>query len=476
MKILFASAEAYPLAKVGGLGDVAGSLPKALRALGHDVRIVLPRYGMISGPVDERGRFSVRLPDDSYDVGLQETRIGDVPVYLIDKPDLYDRPKVYEYQDDGRRFGFFCKAILDLLPAAGFWPDVIHSNDWHTGLVPAFVRASSDADERFRRIGTVLTIHNLLHQGLFPRELFDWLGLPRAMWDPEAVEFYGQLNFMKAGIVYADLVNTVSPTYAKEIQTKEFGEGLDGLLRSRAEKLSGILNGIDYDVWNPAKDRLLTQKYSKSTVVKKQANKASLQKEANLVPDPTAPLIGFVSRITTQKGFDILIGALREILDQGVQFLLLGTGEKRFEDPVSELARTRSDLIVWLKYDEALAHRIYAGSDFFLMPSKFEPCGLGQMISLRYGTIPIVRSTGGLADTVVDVRDDPSRGNGFVFREYTREALLEAVRSAAGFYRAGRGWKAILQRAMSADLSWTASARQYAELYAKSRERSSPPR
>lgn len=470
MKILFASAEAYPLAKVGGLGDVAGSLPKALKALGHDVRIVLPRYGMISGNREDRAQFSVHLPGGRHEVGLQETRIGDVPVYLIDKPDLYDRPKVYEYEDDGQRFGFFCKAILDFLPAADFWPDVIHSNDWHTALVPAFLRASSDGSERFRRIGTVLTVHNLLHQGLFPRELFDWLGLPGDMWSPEGAEFYGQLNFMKAGIVYADLLNTVSPTYAKEIQTEEFGEGLDGLLRSRAGKLSGILNGIDYDVWNPAKDGLLTQKYSKSTAEKKRANKEGLQKEANLSREPKAPLIGFVSRVTTQKGFDILIDALPEILDQGVQFVLLGTGEKRYEEPLLELARTRSDLIVWLKYDEALAHRIYAGSDFFLMPSKFEPCGLGQMISLRYGTIPIVRSTGGLADTVVDLTEHPLRGNGFAFRDYTREALLKAVQRAIGFYRVGRGWKAVVQRAMSTDLSWKASARQYVALYAKTRE------
>lgn len=470
MKILFASAEAYPLAKVGGLGDVAGSLPKALKALGHDVRIVMPRYGMITGPMEERTRFTVRLPDGVHDVGLFETRLGDVPVYLLDKPDLYDRPKVYEYDDDGQRFGFFCKAVLDLLPAADFWPDVIHSNDWHTALVPAFLQTADGRDERLRRIGTVFTIHNLLHQGLFPKDLFDWLGLPTEMWNPEGVEFYGQLNFMKAGIVYAGRVNTVSPTYAKEIQTEEFGERLDGLLRSRSAKLSGILNGIDTEVWNPAKDGLLAQKYSKSTVEKKGANKAALQKEANLPTETDVPLIGYVSRVTAQKGFDILIDAIPDILDQGAQFVLLGTGEKKYEDPMSELARTRSDLIVWLKYDEALAHRIYAGSDFFLMPSKFEPCGLGQMISLRYGTIPIVRSTGGLADTIVDVTANPSRGNGFLFRDYTSGALLEAVRRAIEFYRSKRGWKAIVQRAMSSDMSWKASARQYAALYATTRE------
>jgi len=467
MKILFASAEAYPLAKVGGLGDVAGSLPKALKALGHDVRIVLPRYGMIKDSLEDVARFPVNLGAAREEAGLRMAQIGGVPVYLVDKPDLYDRPKVYEYDDDGKRFGFFCKAILDMLPAADFWPDVIHVNDWHSALVPAFLRSTSAGDARFRRIGTVLTIHNLLHQGLFSRELFEWLGLPGDLWGPEGAEFYGQLNFMKAGIVSADFVNTVSPTYAREIQTAEFGERLDGLLRSRGSKLSGILNGIDYDVWNPAKDPFLTQKYSKSTLERKRSNKTALRKEASLPEDAKAPLIGYVSRVTAQKGFDILIDALPKILDQGVQFVLLGTGEKKYEEPVSELARIRSDLMVWLKYDEALAHRIYAGSDFFLMPSKFEPCGLGQMISLRYGTIPIVRSTGGLADTVVDVTGDASKGNGFAFREYTPDALLEAVRRAVGFYHGGRGWKSIVQRAMSADLSWSASARQYVALYEK---------
>src|SRR2546430_16161169 len=276
---------------------------------------------------------------------------------------------------------------------------------------------------------------------------------------------------MKAGIVSADFVNTVSPTYAREIQTAEFGERLDGLLRSRGSKLSGILNGIDYDVWNPAKDPFLTRKYAKSSLERKRSNKTALRKEASLPEDAKAPLIGYVSRVTAQKGFDILIDARPKILDQGVQFVLLGTGEKKYQEPVSELARIRSDLMVWLKYDEALAHRIYAGSDFFLMPSKFEPCGLGQMISLRYGTIPIVRSTGGLADTVVDVTKNTSKGNGFVFREYTRAALLEAVQRAIRFHQSGRGWKSVVQRGMSADLSWKASARQYVALSEKARER-----
>jgi len=469
VKVLFASAEVYPLAKVGGLGDVAGSLPKALKALGHDVRIAMPRYRMVRDGRDDLGPLPVTVGGSPHEARLREASIDGVPVYLIDKPDLYDRPKVYEYEDDGKRFGFFCKALLAIPPAADFWPDVIHCHDWHSALAAAFLRTTHAEDERYRSIKAVLTIHNLQHQGLFGRDLFDWLGLPATAWDPEGVEFYGQLNFMKAGIVYADLVNTVSPTYAREIQTEEYGCKLDGLLRSRAAKLSGILNGIDHEVWNPGKDGFIAQKYSKSTLEKKAKDKAALQAEAGLPRDPKAPLLGMVSRITEQKGLDIMIPALPEVLALGVQVVVLGAGEKKYEEPLAELAKANGNFVAYLKYDEALAHRIYAGSDFFLMPSKFEPCGLGQMISLRYGTLPIARATGGLADTVIDVTANPRQGNGFVFSEYTAMAFADAVRRAVEFRRAGRGWKSMMQRAMAADLSWKASAKQYAALYARAR-------
>jgi starch synthase len=469
MKVLFAAAEAYPLAKVGGLGDVAGSLPKALRSLGHDVRIAMPRYGMIRDTKEDLGAFPVRIGGTSEEAHLLTSRIDGVPVYLVDKPELYDRPKVYEYEDDGKRFGFFCKALLDLLPAADFWPDVIHCNDWHSALTPAFLRTLYAGDERYHGIRTAFTIHNLQHQGLFGRDLFGWTGLPPESWGPEGIEFYGQLNFMKAGIVYADLVNAVSPTYAKEIQTPECGYGLEGLLGSRGSKLSGILNGIDYDVWNPARDDQLPRTYTKSTIARKAEDKHALQEEAGLPADPKAPLLGMVSRITGQKGLDILLPALPRILELGAQAIILGTGEKKYEDAVAELAKGAKNLVAYLKYDEALAHRIYAGSDFFLMPSKFEPCGLGQMISLRYGTVPIVRATGGLVDTVTDVAQDAKKGNGFVFSDYTPEALLDATRRALEFYRGRRGWKALQLRAMASDWSWKRSAAQYARWYERAR-------
>ena len=465
MKILFAAAEAYPLAKVGGLGDVAGSLPKALKVLGHDVRIALPRYGMIREWAEDLGSFSVRIGGRVEETRLKTSSIDGVPVYLIEKPELFERPKVYEYEDDGRRFGFFSKSLLDLLPRADFWPDVIHCNDWHSALAPALLRTLYTGDERYRRIRTLLTIHNLQHQGLFGRDLADWTGLPPETWTPEGVEFYGQLNFMKAGIAYADLVNTVSPTYAQEIQTEEFGCRLDGLLRSRSSKLSGILNGIDYDVWNPAKDALLAQTYTKSTIEKKAKDKAALRKEVGLPSDANAPLLGMVSRITEQKGLDLVVAALPDVLKLGAQVVVLGTGEKKYEDRLAAFATGTPGFAAFLKYDEALAHRIYAGSDFFLMPSKFEPCGLGQIISLRYGTVPIVRATGGLADTVADVDRDPKKGNGFVFSEYTPEAFLDATQRGVAFFRKKRGWKALQRRAMSANLSWKASAKQYVRWY-----------
>ena len=465
MKILFASAEAYPLAKVGGLGDVAGSLPKALRALGHDVRVVLPKYQSVRDVKEDLGPFSFQIGGGTHEARLRMSAIDGVLIYLVDYPPLFDRPKVYEYDDDGKRFAFFGRAVLDLLPAADWWPDVVHVHDWHAALVAAFLRTTHADDVRYRQMRSVLTIHNLQHQGVFGRDLFDWTGLPPEAWNPEGVEFYGQFNFLKAGIVYADRVSTVSLTYAKEIQTEEYGEKLDGLLRSRAAKLSGILNGIDYDVWNPAKDKLLAQTYTKTTVEKKAKDKAALQREVGLAADPKAPLIGIVGRVTGQKGFDILTPVLPEILGMGAQVVLLGTGERRYEEPLAMLAKENPSFVAALKYDEALAHRIYAGSDFFLMPSRFEPCGLGQIISLRYGTVPIVRATGGLADTVTDVTADPKAGNGFVFAEYTTEALLDAAKRALEFHRKGRGWKALSQRGMAADLSWKASAKAYADLY-----------
>lgn len=466
MRILFASAEAYPLAKVGGLGDVAGSLPKALRALGHDVRIVLPRYGTVKEITDDLGPFPVPIGGTTHEARLNTAAIDDVPVYLVDYAPFFDRPKVYEYEDDGKRFAFFGRAILEILPAAAWWPDILHVNDWHSALATTFLKTTHAVEPRYQRIRSVLTIHNLLHQGLFGRDVFEWTGLPGETWNPEGVEFFGQLNFLKAGIVFADRVNTVSPTYAMEIQTKEYGEALDGLLRSRAAKLSGILNGIDYDVWNPAKDPFIERQYTRSTIDKKAQNKEALQRDSGLAVNQTAPVFGLIGRATTQKGFDILVPTLPELLSEGAQVVVLATGEKRYEEQLATIGRDHRNFVAYLKYDEAFAHRIYAGADFFLMPSRFEPCGLGQMISLRYGTVPVVRRTGGLADTVTDITSDSKSGNGFVFDRYAPEAVLNALRRAMEFYRKGSGLTSLRRRGMMADLSWAASANAYAKVYA----------
>ena len=465
MNVLFAAAEAYPLAKVGGLGDVAGSLPKALAAIGHDVRIVLPRYGMIRDVRDDLGAFPVSIGGETHEARLRTSAIDGVPVYLVDAPKWFDRPQVYEYPDDGKRFAFFGRAILDLLPAAGWRPDVIHLNDWHTALAAAYLGTTHAKDGRYRGIRSVLTIHNLQFQGVFDRALFDWTGLPRETWSPEGVEFFGRLNFLKAGIVYADRVNTVSPSYAREIRTEEQGQGLDGLLRSRASKLSGILNGIDHDVWDPARDPHIALRYTRKSVARKAANKEALQREVGLAVESGTPLLGIVSRITAQKGFDLLLPAMADLLRLGTQVVLLGTGEKAYERRLAAMAEEHDSLAVALKYDEGLAHRIYAGSDLFLMPSRFEPCGLGQMISLRYGTVPLVRSTGGLADTVRDVTAHRTNGDGFAFAEYTAEALLAAARRAVAFYGRGARWDSLRARGMGTDLSWTASAQSYEKLY-----------
>ena len=465
MRVLFAAAEAYPLAKVGGLGDVAGSLPKALAAIGHDVRIVLPRHGVIRDVRDDLGAFPVSIGGKTREARLRTSAIDGVPVYLVDAKEWFGRPQVYEYADDGKRFAFLGRAILDLLPAAGWWPDVIHLNDWHTALAAAYLRTTHAKDARYRGIRTVLTIHNLQFQGVYDRDFFIWTGLPAETWNPEGVEFFGRMNFLKAGIVYADRVNTVSPTYAKEIRTETQGERLEGLLRSRASKLSGILNGIDYEVWDPAQDPHIAWRYTRKTVAAKAANKEALQREVGLAGEADTPLLGIVSRLTAQKGFDLVLDAMAGLLRLGTQVVLLGTGEKMYEQRLAAMAEENDSLAAALKYDEGLAHRIYAGSDLFLMPSRFEPCGLGQMISLRYGTVPLVRATGGLADTVRDVTVHPTEGNGFVFREYTAEAFLAAARRAVALYRMRPRWSALRARGMGTDLSWAASAQSYEKLY-----------
>lgn len=480
MKVLFASSEVYPLSKTGGLADVAGALPKALRKLGLDVRIITPFYRRFISPdrfhLERTGiRFQISMGQKVETGEVWETWIGEVPVYLVDHPGFFDREQLYgtpegDYPDNALRFGFFSRAILEVAQKVGFSPDIFHLNDWQTGLAPLYRRlyfAQSFPKSRF-----LITIHNLAYQGLFPPEVLASLAIPQEYFHMEALEFYGKVNFLKAGIVFSDAIGTVSPTYAREIQTPEFGFGLDGILRARSDRVFGILNGIDPEVWDPSTDPHIFRNYGVEDLeAGKAANKRGLQEEKGLPPEPDIPLIGVVSRLASQKGFDLVAQIAESLMERRVQLVFLGTGDREIQEMLQDVAaRFPRQFSLTLAFDPVLARKIYAGSDFFLMPSRYEPCGLGQMIAFRYGTIPVVRKTGGLADTVVDFRGSledpgPRRGYGLVFEPYRPEALFEAVTRALEVYRRKEVWHRLRELAMTRDFSWDASAREYQALY-----------
>jgi starch synthase len=477
LRVLLCTSEAVPFAKTGGLADVAGSLPPALAKLGHDVRLALPKYAAIdtdkieSQPVG--GSSDIELGGRAVEVRFEVSdAIDGVPTYLVDCPVFFAREGLYGHPDDAERFALFCRAVLRFVEEDGWQPDVIHCNDWQTALIPVLLKTMYAKHSALSRIGTLHTIHNLAYQGLFDAPVMGAVGLDQSLFSLRGLEFYGKVNFLKGGLVFADLLNTVSKKYAEEIQKKEFGERLEGLLTERRQDLYGILNGIDYEVWDPSTDRLLEANYDSDGLDGKAASKSALQRECRLPERPDVPLIGLVSRLAAQKGLDLLAEALPHLLRWDVQFVLLGTGEQYYHDLLSRLAADYSSkMAAVLEFDNRLAHRIYAGSDMFLMPSRYEPCGLGQMISLRYGAIPIVRSTGGLADTIEEYHPDTGAGNGFVFEDYTSVSLLGAIGRAALAYQEGRSWSRLVQNAMSADFSWERSAAKYAELYQKAVER-----
>lgn len=472
-RILFVASEAHPLIKTGGLGDVAGALPAALHALGQDVRLLLPAYRdvlqhvgdlEVAGSLLRQGTHSVRL--------LSATLPGsDVPVWLVDSPPHFDRagnPYVDEngrdWPDNAERYAVFARAATAVaLDQAGLaWqPTVVHCNDWQSGLVPALLSQTP------ARPATVFTVHNLAYQGLFPLAEYQRLDLPMALWSMDGLEFYGQASYMKAGLAYADMLSTVSPTYAREICTPEFGCGLDGLLRQRADRLRGILNGADYSEWDPARDPHLPHHYSANDLQGKAANKADLQRELGLPRGAAIPLVGFVGRLVEQKGIDLVLAILPELLHEHVQIVILGSGNKEFEQALAALATQYPRCLrVHIGFSEALAHRIEAGADLFLMPSRYEPCGLNQIYSLRFGTPPLVRATGGLADTVTDVTHGSDRATGFVFDQPTPAALLDTLLRALRLYRTDpRAWRRLIRNGMSRDYSWQQSAVAYLDLY-----------
>lgn len=472
MKILYVAAEAVPFAKTGGLADVAGSLPKALKADGVDVRVIMPKFGKI--PEAYRNAmehvYDGELPvawRKKY-VGLDKYELDGVTYYFVDNEEYFNREGFYGYDDDAERFSFFSRAVLDLLPAMDFWPDVIHTNDWHAGLVNVFLKLEHMGDARYERIKTVYTIHNLKYQGVFPKDVMpDVLGLDWKYFNNGDLEFYDAVNFMKGGIIYADAITTVSKTYAKEIQYPYFGEHLDGLLRSREQDLSGIVNGIDYSVYNPRTDKYIFETYDEESLDRKLDNKIALQKSLGLPERRNVPLIAIVSRLVEPKGMDLVVRMMDEILQhEDIQLVVLGTGEKRYEDWFKGLAwRYPKKVSVNIYFSNELAQRIYAGADIFLMPSNYEPCGIGQLIALRYGTIPVVRQTGGLKDTVQQYNKYTQEGNGFVFENYNAHEMMYALKRALSFYGNYAIWHKIQFNAVQADYSWKRSAKEYEALY-----------
>jgi len=471
MNILFATSELTPFAKTGGLGDVLAALPARLRENGHSVSVVLPGYRealkALPEAQDTALRITVPLGGDRATAKIFEARTREgMKLLLVCKDEFFDRSGLYgnadsDYTDNARRFLFFSKVAVELASHLRPRPEVLHLNDWQTAFAAAVVR------QKGLGLKTVLTIHNLTYQGLFAPWDFDLTNLPSDWFDAEGLEFYGKLNLLKAGIVYADQVTTVSPNYAKEIQGEESGCGLEGLLRSRAADLTGILNGIDEEVWNPGKDSRIEQTYGPGDWEAKEACRGRLLKSFGLKPSKQAgPVFACISRLVPQKGLDLVAKALPDIVSAGGTFVLLGSGQRTLEQKFLELAREHSGSVaVRIGFDEKLAHQIEAGADFFLMPSRFEPCGLNQMYSQRYGTIPIVHRTGGLADSVEDWQPRKKRGGGLVFSPCTKAALAKAVGRAFQLRADPEAWDRIRRQAMARDFSWTAAARAYEDVY-----------
>ena len=473
MKILFAASECVPFIKTGGLADVMGSLPVALSKLGADARVILPKYHVVDeywkSRMEHVTSFEVLFGWETKFCGVETLTDNGVTYYFIDNEEFFSADSIYgDGEDEGYRFAFFCRAVLEALPRIGFFPDILHCNDWQTGLVPALLKTQYQENADYRAIQCVFSVHNLKYQGIFNwKDMAGRLGLDERYFSPSYLEFYGCLSFMKGGLVFSEYVLTVSPTYAAEIKTPYYGENLDGLLRARYSTVSGILNGLDYLIYDPATDRFLAAHYTPEDLTGKRESKALLQKECGLDIREDAPLVGMIARLSPQKGFDLIKRVLDDVMRQDLQMVFLGKGDREFVDMLNWANwRYPRRLHARIDLDEGLAHRIYAGSDMFLMPSQFEPCGLSQMIALRYGSIPIIRETGGLKDTIVPYNQYTDEGNGFSFANYNAHEMLFTIERAVGYYYNDKPmWARMQQRGMHDDFSWTHSATEYMSLY-----------
>lgn len=465
LKIAIVTSEAEPYAKTGGLADVCGTLPPEIKKLGHDVILILPYYRTI-----RETKIAAKKLNNIYST----TGEGGVEAYFIANRKYFDRKELYGtpkggYPDNAYRFGAYCKTVIDLLPKIGFQPDIIHINDWQSAMVPYFLKTIEKENPFYRETKTLLTIHNMAYQGLFPPDVLLGLGLSQDVFIPHGgIEFYGKVSFLKAGLITADAISTVSKKYSQEIQTEEYGCGLDGVLREERGHVYGILNGVDYSQWNPEIDKFITQKYSADNLSGKNECRKDLLKEFGLDGDISTPIMGMISRLTDQKGFDILAESIEEIAKLDLRLVLLGTGENKYHKLFRKIQKKYPrHFAIKIEFNNPIAHKIEAGSDMFLMPSRYEPCGLNQIYSLKYGTVPVVRATGGLDDTIENFDPQKSTGNGFKFAEYSSKALLDKIKEALNIFENKELWNKLIQNGMKQDFSWQRSAQEYIELYNK---------
>ncbi|HWJ78311.1 MAG TPA: glycogen synthase GlgA [Niallia sp.] len=474
MKVLFAVSECVPFIKSGGLADVAGSLPKELKKQGTDVAIIMPKYQDIPAHLlaksKKKGFFYVPIGWRNQYCGIEELKYDGITIYLVDNEWYFKRSGLYGYGDDGERFAFFNRAVLESLSFLNEYPDIIHCHDWHTAMIPFLLNIDYKWKKKYSNIKTVFTIHNLQFQGILPKYVLgDLLNISDDYFNSDQLEFYGNVNYMKGGLISADKITTVSPTYRNEIQTEYYGEKLNNVLVKRSSDLYGIINGIDEDTYDPEKDDIISVNYSASSLDKKKENKRFIQQKFGLKVDENIPVISMITRLTKQKGLELVRHVFHEIMEEDVQFLVLGTGDPEFENFFREMEYKYPDKCkAYIGFDEGLAHQIYAGADLFLMPSKFEPCGLGQLIALRYGNIPIVRETGGLNDTVFSYNENTREGNGFSFTNFNAHDMLYTIRRGIHYFQNEKEvWNLLMKNAMLMDNSWAQSAFKYNQLYAE---------